>query len=83
MVAVWSALTPAQQAALREVHRHGNAALRRHTAGPLSRTTLASAQQHLLRQGLIGLSPHVGSRQGRRYRLVDPLLADWIDGRPG
>jgi hypothetical protein len=78
MVAIWSALTPAQQAALREVHRHGSAALRRHTAGTTSRATLVKAQQHLLREGLVELSPEMGPRQGRRYRLVDPLLGDWI-----
>ena len=83
MVAVWTALTPAQQAALREVHRHGSATLRGTSPAALPRSTLAGAQQHLLRHGLVEQIERPGPRQGRRFRLVDPLLGDWIDTRRG
>jgi hypothetical protein len=83
MVAVWSALTPAQQAALRQVHRHGTATLRGGTSGGLSRSTLAGAQEYLLRQALIEQVERPGPRQGRRFRVVDPLLGQWLDQRRG
>jgi uncharacterized protein len=81
MVAVWSALSPAQQAAVREVHRSGSATLRSSSPHGLARSTLASAQEHLLRQGLVELTDRPGPRQGKRYRLVDPMLGDWLEQR--
>lgn len=83
MVAVWSGLAAAQQAALREVHRHGSAVLRGSAREGMARSTLAGAQDHLVRDGLIEKTERVGPRDGRRYRLVDPLLGDWIEARRG
>lgn len=83
MVAVWSALTPAQQAALRGVNRYGSATLRSAAADGVARSTLAGARDHLLRQGIVESTSEPGPRRGRRYRLVDPMLGDWISSRSG
>jgi hypothetical protein len=81
MAAVWTALTTAQQAALRAVHRLGSATVAEAVRPHAGRATLQHAQEALLRGGVIELEERTGPRGGRRFRLVDPLLGDWIDAR--
>lgn len=46
------------------------------------RATLQAAQHSLERTGLIEVDDrHSNPRRGRRYRLVDPLLGDWMEIR--
>jgi hypothetical protein len=76
--AVWESLTPPQRSALRAVHRHGSPTAAGETAPRASRQ---SAGQVLVRRGLVELDEQPGPRGGRRYRLVDPMLGDWLDQR--
>ena len=74
--AIWESLTPVQRSALRRVLTLGSA-----TRGPDpygTRPGRQSAQKLLLRRGLIEVDPVPGPRGGTSYRLVDPMLADWI-----
>lgn len=83
MEAIWLPLSPAARAGLRAVHRHGAAtlAVAVREAG-LGKQTLQEAQEGLRTRGLIELdTTRVGPRQGLRYRLVDPLLGDWLEHR--
>ncbi|MFP5218109.1 MAG: AAA family ATPase [Actinomycetes bacterium] len=75
--AVWESLTPPQRAALRAVHVSGSptAAGAGHT---VSRASRQSAGAVLVRRGLVELDERPGPRGGRRYRLVDPMLGDWL-----
>jgi hypothetical protein len=84
MAAIWATLSGPQQVALRAVHRHGSATVAAAAHAAISRSSLQTAQHSLLRQGLIEDDDrHGGPRQGRRYRLVDPLLGDWVEQRRG
>lgn len=79
--AIWESLTPVQRSALRRVLSHGSA-----TRGPdrdATRPGRQSAQKMLLRRGLIEADTRPGPRGGTSYRLVDPMLADWIQQRSG
>jgi uncharacterized protein len=78
--AVWESLTPAQRAALRAVHEHGSPTAAG-TADTVSRASRQSAGQLLVRRGLVEDDERPGPRGGRRYRLVDPMLGDWLDQR--
>lgn len=83
MEAIWLPLTPPSRAALRAVHRHGAATLAAavREAG-IGKHTLQEAQESLRVRGLIEAdAARTGPRQGVRYRLVDPLLGDWMDHR--
>lgn len=75
---IWESLTTVQRAALRAVVDHASPTAAAAT-GP--RASRQRAGQHLLARGLIEASERLGPRGGVRYRLVDPLLADWIRRR--
>lgn len=79
--AVWESLRPSEQAALRAVHRHGSATLAAASGVAPTRSARQVAQRTLLRGGLIEVDEVRGPRAGLRYRLVDPLLGDWIEQR--
>jgi uncharacterized protein len=79
--AVWESLTPAQRAALRAVHEHGSPTAAGTSGSGVSRASRQSAGQVLVRRGLIEDDDEPGPRGGRRYRLVDPMLGDWLDQR--
>lgn len=82
MTAVWLSLSAAQQAAARAVHRYGAATVADAVRPGLSRSSLQSAQDSLLRQGVVEPDEGArGPRAGRRFRLVDPMLGDWIERR--
>jgi hypothetical protein len=84
MAAVWSPLTGPQQVALRAVHMHGSATVAGSSHRAISRASLQSAQEYLLRSGLIEVDVRrTGPRGGQRFRLVDPMLGDWLDHRSG
>lgn len=84
MVAIWSSLTPPQQIALRAVHRYGSATLAAAAHPVVPRASRQRAQEALERTGLIEPDEAAtGPRAGRRWRLVDPLLGDWIEARRG
>lgn len=79
--AIWESLTPVQRTALRTVLERGSA-----TRGPDplgTRPGRQSAEKILLRRGIIEPDALQGPRGGTSYRLVDPLLADWIRLRSG
>lgn len=76
--AVWESLTPAQRAALRAVHEYGSPTSGSSTVPRASRQT---AGPLLVRRGLVEPDERPGPRGGRRYRLVDPMLGDWLDLR--
>lgn len=76
--AVWESLTPPQRAALRAVHEHGSPTA---SGGTVPRASRQSAGPVLVRRGLVELDERPGPRGGRRYRLVDPMLGDWLDER--
>jgi hypothetical protein len=83
MTAVWSSLSRPQRSALRLVVAHGSATLRTTGTPDVPRSALQAAQEWLLREGIIEVSPAVGPRGGRRFRTVDPLLADAVTRRSG
>jgi len=74
-VAVWSSLSTAQRAALRAVHESGSPTSAGGTAARASRQRAATA---LLGRGVVEHDDRPGPRGGQRYRLVDPLLGDWL-----
>lgn len=74
-VAVWAALSAAQRAALRAVLQSGSPTSADAPAAKASRQRAAGA---LLGRGIIELDERPGPRGGQRYRLVDPLLGDWL-----
>lgn len=76
--AIWESLTTAQRTALRAVVEHGSPTA---TAANGPRASRQRASQHLAARGLIEITEQQGPRGGIRYRLVDPLLADWIQRR--
>lgn len=78
---VWESLSPAQQAALRSVQRHGTATAAPTSPAGVSRASRQSAQDALLRRGLVEQVEVGAGVTGRRYRPVDPLLGDWLDQR--
>lgn len=78
--AIWESLTTAQRAALRAVVVHASPTA---TAAQGPRASRQRAGQHLLARGLVEATEERGPRGGTRYRLVDPLLADWVRRRPG
>ena len=78
--AIWESLTTAQRAALRAVVDHASPTA---AAAPGPRASRQRAGQHLLARGLTETTEEQGPRGGTRYRLVDPLLADWIRLRSG
>lgn len=75
--AIWESLTAAQRAALRAVVEHASPIA---SAADGPRSSRQRAAQHLLARGLIESSGD-GPRGGVRYRLVDPLLGEWIGRR--
>ena len=77
---VWESLSPAQQAALRSVQRLGSATAAPTPPAGVSRASRQSAQETLVRRGLVEPAELPGPR-GRTYRLVDPLLGDWLERR--
>lgn len=78
--AVWESLSPPQRAALRAVHLTGSPTSS--AAGQtVPRASRQSAGEVLLRRGVVEADERLGPRGGRRWRLVDPLLGDWIDQR--
>jgi len=78
--AIWESLTPAQRAALRSVVLHSSPTVVE--ADPaVSKGSRQSAATLLLRRGLVEADPEPGPRGGRRYRLVDPMLGDWVRQR--
>lgn len=82
MIGRWESLTPVQRAALRAVHRYGSAVVSPATGGSHSKASLQTAQNYLARQAVIEVDDNrSGSQGGVRYRLVDPLLGDWLDQR--
>ena len=80
-VAVWESLTPAQRAALRAVHEQGSPTAAGSSGDAVARASRQTAGQVLVRRGLVELDERPGPRGGRRYRLVDPMLGDWLDQR--
>lgn len=76
--AVWESLTANQQAALRQVHATATGQ-RAGRSAPAS--SLARARESLRRASVIEEVPPTGGV--RRFRLVDPLLGDWLDQRRG
>lgn len=82
MIGRWESLTPVQRAALGAVNRHGSAVVSPATDGPHGKASLQTAQNWLLRQAVIEVDDRrAGSRGGARYRLVDPMLGDWLEQR--
>ena len=83
MAAIWLPLAPVARTALRMVHRHGAATLMAAVReSGHSKQALQEAQEGLRTRGLIEVDhAKVGPRQGARYRLVDPMLGDWLDYR--
>ena len=83
MAAIWLPLTPVARAALRMVHRHGAATLVAAVReSGHSKQAMQEAQEGLRTRGLVEVDgSRVGPRNGARYRLVDPLLGDWLDNR--
>jgi len=79
--AVWESLRPPAQAALRAVHLYGSATAAAAAGPAASRSSRQAAQESLARSGVIEPDSRRGPRNGIRYRLVDPLLGDWIDQR--
>jgi hypothetical protein len=78
--AIWESLTPVQRAALRSVVLHASPTVVE--ADPaVSKGSRQSAATLLLRRGLVESDPAPGPRGGRRYRLVDPMLDDWVRQR--
>ena len=79
--AIWESLTPVQRQALRAVQAHGSPT--RGEEGGASRASRQTAGQVLLRRGLVEPDSRGGPRGGKAYRLVDPMLGDWLDRRGG
>jgi uncharacterized protein len=79
--AVWESLSPPQRAALRAVHEQGSPTAAGTSGDAVPRASRQSAGEVLLRRGIVEPDEQPGPRGGRRYRLVDPLLGDWLDQR--
>lgn len=77
-VAIWESLSPAQRLALRGVQATGSPTRGAPPGG--SRASRQAALAALLRRGLVESSGE-GPRGGTAYRLVDPMLGDWLDRR--
>lgn len=79
MAGVWTPLTRNQQVALRAVAAHGSATVAAVADGGVARSARQAAEGALLRLGLVEPDPsRQGPQGGRRLRLVDPLLRDWL-----
>lgn len=80
-IAVWESLTPPQRAALRAVHEQGSPTAAGTSGDAVPRASRQSAGEVLVRRGVVEPDELLGPRGGRRYRLVDPLLGDWLEQR--
>ena len=79
MTGAWTGLSRHQQRALIAVAGYGSATLASVQVDGVPRSALQAAQSSLLRRGLVEAETgRTGPRGGTRYRLVDPLLADWV-----
>lgn len=78
--AVWESLTPAQQAALRSIAGFGTTTAAPARRSAVSRASRQSALDPLVRRGLVEADPRAPGAAAR-WRVVDPLLADWVDLR--
>lgn len=79
MAGVWTPLSRNQQVALRAVATHGSATVAAVADSGVARSARQAAESALLRLGLVEVDPaRHGPQGGRRLRLVDPLLQDWL-----